>query len=50
MEQATKYEVIDTQTKRVVGTFKNRNRARNMADRKDNEYGAYRYIVRPVYA
>lgn len=50
--KAVAYEVVDNQTRKVVGTFKpaNRVRARRMADRKDMEYGAIRYIVRPVWA
>ena len=46
---AIRYEVIDGQTKFVVGSFKSRARATGNADRRDNEYGAYRFIVRPVY-
>ena len=46
---AAAYQVVDRQTQRVVGTYKSRNRAHNVADRKDNEYGAIRYSVRPVY-
>jgi len=42
------YQVIDGQTKQVVGTFKNRNAARNKADRLDMEYGACRYYVQVV--
>lgn len=42
------YLVIDTRTDAVVGRYKNRNRARNRADKLDNAYGAYRYTVRPV--
>lgn len=39
------YVVIDQHTGLVVGTYKTRQRARNVADRKDLEYGAYRYSV-----
>lgn len=46
---ASKYEIIDLHTKAVVGTYTNRKRARTRADNLDNDYGAYRYIVRPVW-
>lgn len=42
------YQVIDIQTQFVVGTYKSRNRAYSLADRKDLEYGAVRYIVKFV--
>lgn len=45
----TKYEVVDCQTGKVVGTYTQRQRARNRADKMDMTYGAYRYSVRPVY-
>lgn len=50
--RAVAYEVVDHHTRKVVGTYKpaNRRRAYHMADRKDNEYGAVRYSVRPVWA
>jgi lysophospholipase L1-like esterase len=32
----------------VVGTYSTRTRARNKADKLDNEYGAYRYSVKPI--
>ena len=32
----------------VVGTYSTRTRARNKADKLDNEYGAYRYSVKAV--
>ena len=40
------WNVIDTKTKQVVGTYKTMAAARRAADRKDNEYGAYRYSVK----
>lgn len=42
------YVVIDSHTGAIVyrTTYKNRNRARRWADRKDNEYGGYRYVPR----
>jgi hypothetical protein len=42
------YQVIDNQTKAVVGIYKSRNRANNKADRLDNAYGAYRYLVKKI--
>lgn len=43
------YEVYDRQTKqRVGGPYATAKRARNVRDKKDNEYGGYRYGVRPV--
>lgn len=43
------YEIIDRQTGQRVGTtYKCRKRATTRADKLDNEYGAYRYTVRPV--
>ncbi len=44
----TTYQVIDGQTKAVVGTFKTRAAARRRADRLDSEYGACRYFVQVV--
>ena len=32
----------------VVGTYSTRTRARNKADKLDNEYGAYRYSVKSI--
>ena len=45
----THYEVIDSQTAKVVDTFKTRDRAYRAADRKDAAYGAVRYIVKPIW-
>lgn len=42
----TEYLVIDGRTGAVVARCKTRNGARRSADRRDNEYGAYRYRVR----
>lgn len=47
----THYVIIDQQTKRQVGKpYSNASRARARADKLDNDYGAYRYTARPVYA
>ena len=32
----------------VVSTYSTRTRARNKADKLDNEYGAYRYSVKAI--
>lgn len=46
---ATTYQVIDNQTQQVVYTTDNRKRAYNKADRLDRNYGAIRYIVKPIW-
>lgn len=48
-EEAVKYEVYDRRTgEKVSGPYSSRTRARSVRDKKDNEYGGYRYDVRPV--
>ncbi len=42
------YQIIDIQTGAVVATAKSVKRARQMRDKRDLEYGACRYVVRPV--
>lgn len=42
------YQIIDIQTKQVIATRATRIAARRLADRKDQAYGAIRYIVRLV--
>ena len=42
------YHVIDKHTKQIVGKYASHKRAINRADKLDNIYGAYRYIVRVV--
>jgi len=43
------YIIIDKQTGNVISKiYKNFLRARHRADRLDNEYGAYRYIVKKI--
>ena len=48
----TKFQVVffgDSVTDTyIVGTYSTRMRARNKADKLDNEYGAYRYSVKAV--
>jgi hypothetical protein len=45
-----KYQVIDGQTKQVMGTYSSRKRADRRADRLNNEYGAHRYSVKTIWA
>jgi len=42
------YKVIDRKTNRTVGTYKDYKRAKNKADKLDNQYGGYRYYVKEV--
>ncbi len=44
------YNVVDRQTQKIVGTYATLKAARRSADRKDLQYGAIRYLVRPVQA
>lgn len=46
---AAKYEVVDNQTSRVVASYTSRRRAQARADKMDLQYGAVRYVVRPVW-
>lgn len=48
--QIVHFAIVDKHTGRVVATAKTRRGATRAADRRDNEYGAYRYGVRAVYA
>jgi len=43
-----KYVIIDRQTGKIVGEYTNRKIARNRADKLDNQYGGYRYLVKEV--
>lgn len=42
------YVVVDRRTGAVVGRCKSREGARRSVDRRDNEYGGYRYFARPA--
>lgn len=44
------YQVIDTQTKYIMGTYSTKRRATRKADKLDLEYGAIRYTVIAVQA
>lgn len=46
----TRYDLIDSRTSQVVGSFQSRNRAYAAADRRDNAFGAVRFIVRPIWS
>lgn len=48
-QKPIRYDIIDKQSGKVVGTAKTRAGATRSADRRDNQYGAYRYSVRAVY-
>lgn len=43
------YEIIDRHTKTVVGTAKTLRAAIRSVDRRDNAYGASRYMHRKIY-
>lgn len=40
-----KYQVIDIQTREVIGTYSTAKRAYHRADKLDSEYGVVRYIA-----
>ena len=42
------FEVVDKQTGKTVGTYNSMSRANLARDKKDNEYGSYRYKTQPV--
>ena len=50
MNQTVKYQVVDTQTGKVCGTYQNAQRARSRRDELDLRYGAIRYRVKTVGA
>ena len=43
------YNIIDRHTKLKVGFAKTQRGARMSVDRRDNEYGGYRFSAVPVY-
>lgn len=50
-QQPRTYVIVDRHTGATIGKpYTNARRARSRADKLDNEYGAYRYSVRPVGA
>lgn len=42
------FQVINTRSGAIVGTYSTKQRARNAVDRKDNAYGGYVHSVREV--
>ena len=46
---ADRYEVVDVQSDKVVANYRNRDQAYRYADRRDSQYGAVRFVVRPVW-
>ena len=47
----TTYQIIDIQTKQVVGrVYTTRKAASARADKLDHAYGAIRYVVKPIFA
>lgn len=44
-----RYDIIDKQTGRKVGECKTVRRANTSVDRRDNQYGGYRYRAQPVW-
>ncbi len=44
-----RFDIIDRQTRKIVGTAKTRAGANRSVDRRDNEYGAYRFEARAVW-
>ena len=44
------YQVIDIQTKTIVGIYDTAKKARAVRDRKDAAYGSVRYVLRKVSA
>ena len=48
--ESTIYEIIDSRTGNVVATRLTSKRAHAKADQLDRNYGAVRYIVRPVFS
>jgi hypothetical protein len=47
-EGGQRWEVFDTRTGKVMGSYESAKRAWRKVDKLDNEYGGYRYRVRPV--
>jgi hypothetical protein len=46
----TRYQVIDTKTKEIRGTYTSRTRATRRVDQLDNEYGGYIHTVCTIHA
>ena len=50
MAQTAQFEIVDRKTGLVVGKATTRSGARRSVDRRDNEYGGYRFYFRPAAA
>lgn len=50
MEKPIRYDIIDRHTGQKVGEAKTRNGAARSVDKRDNQYGGYRFSAKPVYA
>lgn len=50
MDTVIRYDIIDRQTGKIVGSAKTRVAATRAVDRRDNAYGAYRYTAQAVYS
>lgn len=44
-----RYDIIDRKTGFKVGSAKTRAGATRSCDKRDKEYGAYRYYAKPIY-
>lgn len=50
--ETTTYQIIDHQTGQAVSgiySYAQRNRARNRAEKLNQEYGAHRYSANPIF-
>jgi hypothetical protein len=45
-DEVSHYEVVHNKTGHILGKYKNRNRARGVADKKDLEYGAIAHQIK----
>ncbi len=43
------FDIIDSHTKKVVSNTRSRIGANRVVDHLNNQHGAYRYIVKPIY-
>lgn len=49
MRNIVGYLIVDRQTGHVVGKAKTRRGATRSVGRRDNQYGGYRYVAKPIY-
>jgi hypothetical protein len=50
VEKPIRFDIIDRQTGKIVSTALTRAGANRAVDRRDNQYGAYRYMAKAVYS